>query len=68
MVKAPTELRALRSQLRRCQEQLAVVERIFDEAGVDTHTRSGAKYETMGRARRLAAEVKRLRNVERGHA
>lgn len=64
--KAPTDLRRLRSELQRAQEELAAVEKVFDELGVDSHTAAGGRYRTMGRARRLAVEVKRLRKVEHG--
>lgn len=63
--KAPTDLRELRSRLRRCEEELAGVDRVLDELGVDTHSQAGGRYRTMGRARRLAREVGRLRKVER---
>ena len=62
--KAPTDLRALRSRLRKAEAELAAVEEVFDELGIDTHTTGGGRYRTQGRARRLAAELKRLRKKE----
>src|SRR6478672_7112892 len=66
MVKAPTDLRALRSRLRQAEQELAAVEAVFDELGIDTHTGGGGRYRTQGRARRLATEVRRLRRIEHG--
>lgn len=61
MVKAPTDLRALRARLRKAEQELAAVEEVFDDLGIDTHTAGGGRYRTQGRARRFAAELKRLR-------
>lgn len=65
-VKAPTDLRELRSRLRKAEAELNAVEAVFDDLGIDTHTTGGGRYRTQGRARRLATELRRLRRIEHG--
>lgn len=65
-VKSPTDLRGLRSRVRKAEAELAAVEQVFDELGIDTHTNGGSRYRTQGRARRLATELRRLRRIEHG--